>query len=199
MRRAPAKCICALPARRSPIPISTASTRRSSRRCSPPTTSLEEMRDFIGVASLAFLSVDGLYRAVGYPGRDPVRPQFTDHCFTGDYPTPLTDQAANPQPRASCRCSPKPADLMAGRLAGRVALVTGASRGIGHAVASAIAAEGRACRRPGPHRRRPRGTRRRPSRRRAAAPRWCPPTSRTTRRSTGSEPRCSSVGASSTS
>ena len=27
-------------------------------------------------------------------GRDPVRPQFTDHCFTGDYPTPLTDQTA---------------------------------------------------------------------------------------------------------
>ncbi len=61
--------------------------------------SLEEMRAFIGVASLAFLSVDGLYRAVGYPGRDPVRPQFTDHCFTGDYPTPLTDQAATRSPR----------------------------------------------------------------------------------------------------
>jgi amidophosphoribosyltransferase len=55
------------------------------------THSLEEMRDYIGVASLAFLSVDGLYRAVGYEKRDPVRPQFTDHCFTGDYPTHLTD------------------------------------------------------------------------------------------------------------
>ncbi|QIG50634.1 amidophosphoribosyltransferase [Nordella sp. HKS 07] len=55
------------------------------------THTLEEMRDYIGVASLAFLSVDGLYRAVGYDGRDPVRPQFTDHCFTGDYPTHLTD------------------------------------------------------------------------------------------------------------
>ncbi len=52
---------------------------------------LEEMRAFIGADSLAFLSVDGLYRAVGLPGRDPVHPQFTDHCFTGDYPTPLTD------------------------------------------------------------------------------------------------------------
>jgi amidophosphoribosyltransferase len=60
--------------------------------------SLEEMRDFIRVASLAFLSVDGIYRAVGYAGRDPVRPQFTDHCFTGDYPTPLTDQAATRSP-----------------------------------------------------------------------------------------------------
>ena len=52
---------------------------------------LEEMRAFIGADSLAFLSVDGIYRAMGYAGRDPVRPQFTDHCFTGDYPTPLAD------------------------------------------------------------------------------------------------------------
>ena len=52
---------------------------------------LEEMRSFIGVDSLAFLSVDGVYRAAGYERRDNVRPQFTDHCFTGDYPTPLTD------------------------------------------------------------------------------------------------------------
>jgi amidophosphoribosyltransferase len=37
------------------------------------------------------LSVDGIYRAMGEKGRDPVRPQFTDHCFTGDYPTYLTD------------------------------------------------------------------------------------------------------------
>nr|WP_245258883.1 MULTISPECIES: amidophosphoribosyltransferase [unclassified Chelatococcus] len=55
------------------------------------THSLEEMRAYIGADSLAFLSVDGIYRAVGYEGRDPARPQFTDHCFTGDYPTPLTD------------------------------------------------------------------------------------------------------------
>jgi len=55
------------------------------------THTLEEMRDYIGVASLAFLSVDGLYRAVGFDKRDPIRPQFTDHCFTGDYPTHLTD------------------------------------------------------------------------------------------------------------
>ena len=55
------------------------------------THTLEEMREYIGVTSLAFLSVDGIYRAVGLPGRDNARPQFTDHCFTGDYPTPLTD------------------------------------------------------------------------------------------------------------
>jgi amidophosphoribosyltransferase len=56
------------------------------------THDLEGMRQFIGADSLAFLSVDGIYRAMGLPGRDPAKPAFTDHCFTGDYPTPLTDQ-----------------------------------------------------------------------------------------------------------
>ncbi len=55
------------------------------------THSLEEMRAYIGCDSLAFLSVEGIYRAMGEKGRDPLRPQFTDHCFTGDYPTKLTD------------------------------------------------------------------------------------------------------------
>jgi amidophosphoribosyltransferase len=55
---------------------------------------VEGMRRFIDADSLAFLSVDGIYRAMGERGRDPLRPQFTDHCFTGDYPTPLTDRAA---------------------------------------------------------------------------------------------------------
>jgi amidophosphoribosyltransferase len=55
--------------------------------------SLEEMRNYIGADSLAFLSVEGIYKAIGYEGRDAENPQFTDHCFTGDYPTPLTDMA----------------------------------------------------------------------------------------------------------
>ena len=56
------------------------------------------MREYIGVDSLAFLTVDGLYKAMGHEkGRDPVRPQFTDHCFTGDYPTGLTDQQDDSQ------------------------------------------------------------------------------------------------------
>jgi amidophosphoribosyltransferase len=53
---------------------------------------VEEMRAFMGADSLAFLSVDGIYRAMGYDGRDARSPQFTDHCFTGDYPTRLVDQ-----------------------------------------------------------------------------------------------------------
>ena len=55
------------------------------------THNLEEMREYIGCDSLAFLSVDGIYRAMGEEGRNAQRPQFTDHCFTGDYPTNLTD------------------------------------------------------------------------------------------------------------
>ena len=55
------------------------------------THTLEEMREYIGADSLNFLSVDGIYRAIGYEGRDDACPQFTDHCFTGDYPTPLVD------------------------------------------------------------------------------------------------------------
>jgi amidophosphoribosyltransferase len=57
------------------------------------THDLEGMRDYIGADSLAFLSIEGLYRAMGEERRNPAQPQFTDHCFTGDYPTPLTDLA----------------------------------------------------------------------------------------------------------
>ncbi len=60
------------------------------------THTLEEMRDFIGADSLAFLSVDGLYKAMGFDSRDSANPQFTDHCFTGEYPTPLTDHHGSP-------------------------------------------------------------------------------------------------------
>ena len=55
--------------------------------------SLDEMCEFIGADSLAFLSVDGLYKAMGHEnGRDNDNPAYTDHCFTGDYPTQLQDQ-----------------------------------------------------------------------------------------------------------
>ncbi len=52
---------------------------------------VNEMARLIGVDSLAFISIDGLYRAMGLPGRDPRRPQFCDACFTGDYPIALID------------------------------------------------------------------------------------------------------------
>lgn len=53
--------------------------------------SVEEMARIIGVDSLAFLSIDGLYRAVGEARRDGLQPQYCDACFTGDYPTRLSD------------------------------------------------------------------------------------------------------------
>ncbi len=56
--------------------------------------SKDEMRKFIGADSLSFLSVDGLYKAMGHKnGRDDDNPAFTDHCFTGDYPTRLEDNS----------------------------------------------------------------------------------------------------------
>ncbi|MEL6202067.1 MAG: amidophosphoribosyltransferase [Pseudomonadota bacterium] len=53
---------------------------------------LDAMCEAIGADSLQFLSIDGLYRAVGGQPRNDVNPQFTDHYFTGDYPTRLVDQ-----------------------------------------------------------------------------------------------------------
>jgi amidophosphoribosyltransferase len=53
--------------------------------------SVEAMAKIIGVDSLAFISIDGLYRAMGEARRDPARPRFCDACFTGDYPIALTD------------------------------------------------------------------------------------------------------------
>ncbi|HAX90741.1 MAG TPA: amidophosphoribosyltransferase [Rhodospirillaceae bacterium] len=50
-----------------------------------------EMAKFIGVDSLAFISIDGLYRALDEKGRNNTQPQYCDACFTGDYPIRLTD------------------------------------------------------------------------------------------------------------
>ncbi|MEO7222398.1 MAG: amidophosphoribosyltransferase, partial [Devosia sp.] len=52
---------------------------------------VEAMARYIGADSLEFLSIDGLYQAVGGEQRNNLAPQFTDHYFTGDYPTTLTD------------------------------------------------------------------------------------------------------------
>ncbi len=54
---------------------------------------LAAMCEFIQADSLAFVSIDGLYRAVGLAGRDNACPQYCDACFTGEYPTLLTDLA----------------------------------------------------------------------------------------------------------
>ncbi len=52
---------------------------------------LAGMAKVLGVDSLAFISVDGLYRASGLPGRDPLNPTYCDACFTGEYNDSLVD------------------------------------------------------------------------------------------------------------
>jgi amidophosphoribosyltransferase len=54
--------------------------------------SMEEMAKKLEVDSLGFLSVEGLYWAMDAGNRNPAQPQFTDHYFTGDYPTRLLDR-----------------------------------------------------------------------------------------------------------
>ena len=56
---------------------------------------VEEMAALIGADSLAFISRDGLYRALGQPGRDADKPFYCDACFTGDYPIPMPDMSDN--------------------------------------------------------------------------------------------------------
>jgi amidophosphoribosyltransferase len=52
---------------------------------------VEAMRRLIGADSLAFISMDGLYRAMGEGKRNMAQPQFCDACFSGDYPIALSD------------------------------------------------------------------------------------------------------------
>ncbi len=59
---------------------------------------VEAMRKHIQADSLAFLTIDGLYRALGEANRENKCPQFCDACFTGQYPTTLTDQDEMEQP-----------------------------------------------------------------------------------------------------
>ena len=54
--------------------------------------SVEAMTEMLEVDSLGFLSIEGLYWAMGEKMRKEDAPQYTDHCFTGHYPTPLIDR-----------------------------------------------------------------------------------------------------------
>jgi len=53
--------------------------------------SIEEMRKIVNAKTLKFLSIEGLYKSMGYEKRNSSYPQFTDHCFTGDYPIKPVD------------------------------------------------------------------------------------------------------------
>jgi amidophosphoribosyltransferase len=68
------------------------------------THNTDEIAKMIGVDSLSYISVDGLYRAVGETGRNNAKPQYCDACFTGDYPVELVDKIAGcgtPKKKAS--------------------------------------------------------------------------------------------------
>ncbi len=105
---------------------------------------IEEMRDFIRVDSLGFLSLDGLYRAAGEVGAQQRNAAILRCLFL----RAISDAADRPRrPRqcpqafAACR-GERLTGMTAKRLAGRIALVTGASRGIGYNAALAFAREG---------------------------------------------------------
>ncbi len=69
--------------------------------------SIADIAAYIQVDSLGFLSIDGLYRAVGEAQRNAEAPQFCDACFTGAYPTRLTDRESA---RDTIRAFPKRAE-----------------------------------------------------------------------------------------
>ena len=52
----------------------------------------DEICEYIGAKSLKFLSIDGLYKAIGFDKRNEIYPQLTDHYFTGDYPVKPIDE-----------------------------------------------------------------------------------------------------------
>jgi len=52
---------------------------------------LKAMQKFINAKTLQFLSIQGLYKSMGYKKRNDAYPQFTDHCFTGEYPVEPID------------------------------------------------------------------------------------------------------------
>lgn len=62
--------------------------------------SVDEMTTLIGADSLTFISMDGLYRAMGESGRHKQAPQYCDACFTGDYPVALIDKEGGTLPLA---------------------------------------------------------------------------------------------------
>ena len=53
---------------------------------------VEQIKEYMKVKTLKFLSIDGLYRALGHDKRNSIYPQYTDHYFTGEYPIHPLDQ-----------------------------------------------------------------------------------------------------------
>jgi len=53
---------------------------------------VDEICKYINAKSLKFLSIDGLYKAIGFESRNKIYPQLTDHYFTGEYPVKPIDE-----------------------------------------------------------------------------------------------------------
>ena len=127
-------------ARRPPIPASTASTRPSATSCWPRATTWPDGQAHRRRSAGLHLDRRPLSRHGQARAASRRQPQFCDACFTGDYPIALTIRARRRRPPA---LPPRRAGLRPMRLRrGRVALVTGASRGLGAAAALAYANEG---------------------------------------------------------
>ena len=72
------------------------------------THTVDQIAAHIGVDSLAYISIDGLYQAVGETGRNNARPQYCDACFTGEYPVELVDKIAGcTSPKVKARIGAK--------------------------------------------------------------------------------------------
>ena len=56
---------------------------------------VNEICNFISAKSLKFLSLNGLYKAMGFESRNNSYPQLTDHYFTGEYPVEIVDEIGN--------------------------------------------------------------------------------------------------------
>mgnify|MGYP001447073009 FL=1 len=54
--------------------------------------SVEEICDFIRAKSIKYLTLDGLYKAMGFDKRNETYPQLTDHYFSGEYPVKIIDE-----------------------------------------------------------------------------------------------------------
>ena len=81
-----AKCTCASPRRRPRHSCFYGVDTPERAKLLAAQMNVEQMRDYINADSLAFISIEGLYRALGEE-RDDAQPQRCDACFTGDYPT----------------------------------------------------------------------------------------------------------------
>ena len=91
MIKARRKCISASPARRQTHSCFYGVDTPNKEELLAHRMDVEEMRQYIGADSLAFVSMDGLYRSMGEARRNAQKPKFCDACFSGAYPIELTD------------------------------------------------------------------------------------------------------------